>query len=238
MRHIIPISGKDSLANALLTTTHWPRDDYEFVFNDVAAELPETYEWLDKVEKITGWTILRIGKSLPDLIQKQGILPSSQTRFCTTRCKIRPLKRLTAEATATIYYGLRADEPDRSGYQEDRKGVVIIPRYPLRELGVGLKLVYQLLQAQGLLPPTFFWPTIYEPVQRHLRGFNWESQLTTHEFNVLFAGRSRSNCFFCFFQRQYEWIWLSEAHPDLFQKAVDLEANTGEIGRASCRERV
>ena len=35
------------------------------------------------------------------------------------------------------------------------------------------------------------------------------------------------NCSFCFFQRAYEWIWLYETWPALFQKAVDIEANTG-----------
>jgi len=35
--------------------------------------------------------------------------------------------------------------------------------------------------------------------------------------------RSRSGCFFCFFQRKYEWTMLSEKHPDLFEKAVAYE---------------
>ncbi len=32
--------------------------------------------------------------------------------------------------------------------------------------------------------------------------------------------RSRSGCYFCFFQRQDEWLGLKRRHPDLFQKAV------------------
>jgi hypothetical protein len=35
--------------------------------------------------------------------------------------------------------------------------------------------------------------------------------------------RSRSGCYFCFFQQKIEWIWLYEQHPDLFQKAMDYE---------------
>jgi hypothetical protein len=35
--------------------------------------------------------------------------------------------------------------------------------------------------------------------------------------------RSRSGCFFCFFQRRIEWVWLYEQHPDLFQKAMAYE---------------
>ena len=35
--------------------------------------------------------------------------------------------------------------------------------------------------------------------------------------------RSRSGCFFCFFQRREEWLGLSEKHPELFAKAVAME---------------
>lgn len=35
--------------------------------------------------------------------------------------------------------------------------------------------------------------------------------------------RSRSGCYFCFFQRREEWIGLYEHHPDLFKKAMNFE---------------
>ena len=35
--------------------------------------------------------------------------------------------------------------------------------------------------------------------------------------------RSRSGCFFCFFQQKIEWVWLLEQHPDLYAKAVEYE---------------
>lgn len=35
--------------------------------------------------------------------------------------------------------------------------------------------------------------------------------------------RSRSGCYFCFFQQKIEWIWLYEQHPDLFKKATRYE---------------
>lgn len=35
--------------------------------------------------------------------------------------------------------------------------------------------------------------------------------------------RSRSGCYFCFFQQKIEWVWLYEQHPDLFQQAMDYE---------------
>lgn len=35
--------------------------------------------------------------------------------------------------------------------------------------------------------------------------------------------RSRSGCYFCFYQQKIEWIWLYEQHPDLFAKAMEFE---------------
>ena len=35
--------------------------------------------------------------------------------------------------------------------------------------------------------------------------------------------RSRSGCYFCFFQRRDEWVGLAENHPDLFEKAKKYE---------------
>lgn len=35
--------------------------------------------------------------------------------------------------------------------------------------------------------------------------------------------RSRSGCYFCFFQQKIEWVWLYEQHPDLFKKAMEFE---------------
>jgi len=35
--------------------------------------------------------------------------------------------------------------------------------------------------------------------------------------------RSRSGCYFCFFQRRSEWLGLAERHPDLFEKAKQFE---------------
>ncbi len=35
--------------------------------------------------------------------------------------------------------------------------------------------------------------------------------------------RSRSGCYFCFFQQKIEWIWLYEQHPELYKKAMEYE---------------
>ena len=40
--------------------------------------------------------------------------------------------------------------------------------------------------------------------------------------------RSRSGCYFCFFQRQDEWLGLKRRHPDLFEKAKKIEIESGQ----------
>lgn len=35
--------------------------------------------------------------------------------------------------------------------------------------------------------------------------------------------RSRSGCYFCFFQQKIEWVWLHEQHPELYAKAMEYE---------------
>lgn len=35
--------------------------------------------------------------------------------------------------------------------------------------------------------------------------------------------RTRSGCFFCFYQQKIEWIWLYEQHPEKFYEAMEYE---------------
>lgn len=222
MRHIILISGKDSLATALVQTARNPDLPYEYVFNDVEAELPETYEWMDRVEKKTGWPVVRIGKSLPSRIEHyNGFLPGIGQRYCTKECKIEPTEKYIGTDDATVYYGLRADET-RTGYVPIGKPN-ITPSYPLRDLGIGLQGVYAIVDAKGLTPPDFFWPRLHDAVMEKMGEGEWQSRLSRLERQLLFAGRTRNNCYFCFFQRRYEFLWLYETHPKLFEAAERME---------------
>jgi hypothetical protein len=224
MRHVILISGKDSLAAALAQVARAPGLPYEFLFNDVGAELPETYAWLARVEAETGWALARVGADLRARIRRKGgFLPSRRARYCTPDCKIEPTEAYVGRDECTVYYGLRADEP-RTGYVPVGKPN-ITPAYPLRDLGVDLRGVFSILDARGLMPPDFFWPRLYEAASARLAPAwpGWEGALSRLERRLLFAGRTRANCFFCFFQRRYELLWLRETHPDLYAEARALE---------------
>lgn len=231
MRHIIPVSGKDSLATAIVQMSNEPHLDYELMYNFTGAETPEVDEWLNKVEDYFGKSITRVGSSLEDIIYEQGILPSVQVRYCTKMAKIHPMLDYIGKEQATVYYGIRADEM-RSGYSSLRgMGKNIIPRYPLKDSGIGLSDVWTILVDRDLLPPTFFWQSMFDMVEKKLGDNKYLiDQLNKQVFYSLFAGRSRANCYFCFFQRRYEFVWLEETHPDLFVKAVEIEETTGAQG--------
>jgi 3'-phosphoadenosine 5'-phosphosulfate sulfotransferase (PAPS reductase)/FAD synthetase len=54
-------------------------------------------------------------------------------------------------------------------------------------------------------------PAYYEPVSFEVDGEVGE------------YARSRSGCFFCFYQQRIEWVWLYEQHPGLFAQAMEYE---------------
>src|SRR5438270_9703194 len=97
VRHILSLSGgKDSTALTAYMKDRVP--EMEYVFCDTKKELPETYEYLDKIEAYLGKKIVRLCddrgfdhwlrlKSHPEF----GIfLPSSRFRWCTEYLKIKP----------------------------------------------------------------------------------------------------------------------------------------------------
>jgi hypothetical protein len=224
MRHIIPISGKDSLATAIVQKARQPDLEYEYIYNDTRMELPDTYAWIEKVESVMGITITRAGKSLATIIAEQKILPSPMTRYCTRYAKIYPMRDYVGKDAATIYLGIRADE-DRPGGQETKN---ITINYPLKELGINLPLVYRIVEDKGLMPPSFFWRRIHDAVRSNLGADAYIiDSLPKWIFDRTFAWRSRPNCFMCFYQRQYEWAGLLEHHPELFADAELIESTYG-----------
>jgi len=197
VRHILSLSGgKDSTALAIYLRDRIP--DLEYVFCDTEKELPETYEYLDRLEAYLGKPIVRLkhdGRGFDHhLMVRGGYLPSPRMRWCTEELKIKPYERYVGEDRILSYIGIRADE-DRQGYISRKPNIK--PVYPFKEDGITKADVYRLLESSGLgLPDYYRW-------------------------------RSRSGCFFCFFQQRIEWVGLFENHPDLFEKAKRYEKVVG-----------
>lgn len=80
--------------------------------------------------------------------------------------------------------------------------------YPLVDNKDVLRLddIYQLLEDSGVGIPAY-----YKKIE-----FEIDGEIATYN-------RSRSGCYFCFFQQKIEWVWLYEQHPDLFAQAMEYE---------------
>lgn len=198
-RHILSLSGgKDSAALAI-----YMRDrvaEMEYIFHDTFKELPETYDYLDRLEAVLG---KKIHRTTPDqsfehwLTVFGGMIPSSHRRWCTKMLKLKPFEQYVGDSPVINYIGLRADE-DRVGYISHKANIT--PVYPFREDGLVRRDIIRILEESGLgLPKYTQW------------------------------GRTRSGCFFCFFQQKIEWVRLKETYPDMFEEAKRLEyaANKG-----------
>lgn len=157
--------------------------------------------------------------NLEDIILDQGILPSFRARYCTRMAKIYPMEDYLGKEDSIVYYGIRADEK-REGYRATKKNIT--PDYPLVRYGIDLDQVYKI--TSDLLPPSFFWKRLYDLVAVEIDNLD---QLPVHTKHQLFSWRTRMNCFFCFYQRQYEWIGLLEHYPDLFNRAIEMEETIG-----------
>ena len=199
-RHIVSLSGgKDSTALAIYLRDRIP--ELEYVFCDTGEELPETYEYLDKLEEFLGKEIKRLkaSKSFYSMLKERGgFLPSAQARWCTQQLKIKPFEEYVGDTTCYNYIGVRADELYRKGYISTKPNIVA--KYPFIEDGITKQDVMRILEESGIgLPGYYEW-------------------------------RSRSGCYFCFFQQRIEWIGLFRRHPERFQKAMEMEKENPETG--------
>jgi 3'-phosphoadenosine 5'-phosphosulfate sulfotransferase (PAPS reductase)/FAD synthetase len=212
-RHIVSVSGgKDSAALALYLLQEYPDLPVEYVFCDTGCELPETYEYLDRLEVVLGKPIVRLnaldllgvarkpGRNPFDVWLKEvygNFLPSPRARWCTRVLKIQPFEKYVGEDKAISYIGIRGDE-DREGYTSRKPPVIseqpnIMAVYPFKDDKIGLADVQRILAESGLGFPEYY---------------KW---------------RSRSGCYFCFYQQVGEWQGLKEEHPDLFEAAKGYE---------------
>ena len=192
-RHILSLSGgKDSTALAIYMRDKVP--EMEYVFCDTGEELPETYDYLDRLEAYLGKPIARLNPDRPFshyLDIYRGVLPDSRTRWCTRMLKIKPFEKYVGDSEAISYIAIRADETYRTGYISTKPNLK--PVYPFIDAGIIKSDVFRMLDESGLGAPEYY---------------EW---------------RSRSGCYFCFFQQRREWVGLKERHPDLYDKAKEFE---------------
>ena len=173
----------------------------EYVFCDTGKELAETYEYLNKIEAILGIEVTRLQAE------------HSFDHYLEKRSGFipSPQMRWCTETLKIVPFEKHCGDDTVYSYiglraDENRKGYIshkpnIIPRYPFREDGINKAGVLQILKESGLGLPDYY---------------EW---------------RSRSGCYFCFYQRKVEWIGLKNRHPELFELAKKYEKAATPTGR-------
>jgi 3'-phosphoadenosine 5'-phosphosulfate sulfotransferase (PAPS reductase)/FAD synthetase len=86
--------------------------------------------------------------------------------------------------------------------------IALVDEFPLLENDSSLIRddIFRILRESGVGVPAY-----YEEIPYDVNG-------QTGKYN-----RSRSGCFFCFFQRKIEWVWLYEQNPAKFFLAMEYE---------------
>jgi 3'-phosphoadenosine 5'-phosphosulfate sulfotransferase (PAPS reductase)/FAD synthetase len=201
VRHILSLSGgKDSTALAIFM-----RDkvaNMEYVFCDTEQELRETYEYLDRLEVYLGKEIKRL---TPEGKGFEELLHARRGYLPSAQARwcteLLKIKPFEKYIGDDTCYSYVGIRAD----EMHRKGYIstkpnIIAQYPFIEAGITKPDVFRILDESGLGVPDYY---------------KW---------------RSRSGCYFCFFQQRIEWVGLLENHPDLYEKAKKFEKENPETG--------
>ena len=177
-------------------------DRMELVFCDTEQEIPETYDYLNKIEVFLDKKITRLKpqKSFNHLMETLNFLPSYKNRWCTPLLKtksmneyIKKLRNKDDSSIIYLYIGIRADEFFRT--KSAGKNSLLKEVFPFVDNNIYKNDVFNILNNKGIGIPDYY---------------KW---------------RKRSGCYFCFYQSCFDWIQLYENHPDLYYKAMEYEYN-------------
>lgn len=167
------------------------------VFADTGAEKPETYWYIENYIKPL---LERVGKSLQVLKREK-----------------------TAYYEPTLYDFLWRIK-DIPSVQQRR----CTDHYKIR-------VIQKLVGTEGILLIGFSLDEAYRANRKKPKKYPREYPLIDMGISVGDCRRIiqdagfplplKSSCYFCPFQHPIEWNWLKNRYPDLFQKALDLEAN-------------
>lgn len=200
-RHILSLSGGKDSA-ALAVYLRDRVPDMEYVFHDTGKELPETYDYIARLGSILGSPVTYTTPE--DTFEHWLAVYGDMLPSNHRRWCTKMLKLKPFEA----YVG---DDPviNYVGLRADEKRTGYISTkpnitavYPFQEDGLVRADIIRILEDSGLgLPPYMEW------------------------------GRSRSGCYFCFYQQKIEWVRLKRTHPDLFELAKGYEERSAKVSK-------
>lgn len=178
---------------ALAVLLHKEIPQMEYFFCDTGKELQETYDFLDRVEA-------RLGIKIARLQSERGF---DHWLDVYGGLLPSPKMRWCTKQLKIVPLEEFVGDDDAVSYvgiraDENREGYVstrpnIRAVFPFRERGLVKTDIVRMLEESGLGMPSYY---------------RW---------------RSRSGCFFCFYQRKIEWVRLADEHPNLFEDAAGYE---------------
>ena len=199
-RHVLSLSGGKDSA-ALAIYMRDRVPEMEYIFHDTDKELRETYDYIARLEAILGKPIVKT--SPVDTFDHWLTVYGGMLPSNHRRWCTKMLKLKPFEA----YVGDgRVINYVGLRADENRIGYIstksnIQAVYPFQEDGLVRADIIRILEESGLgLPQYMSW------------------------------GRSRSGCYFCFYQQKIEWVRLREKYPDLFEKAKEYEERAVQYG--------
>lgn len=210
VRHVLGLSGgKDSAALALfLREKGLTPDNMEYYFLDTGCELPEVYAFLDRLEVYLDIEIVRLGSELSfeDHLKMQSKINTNEN-FLPSPFS-RWCTKLMKIQPFEQYIGLDS-AVSYIGIRAD-------------EMRDG----YNVKGGKNITP-------VY-PFKKHniVRKDVFDILERTIGIPEYYKWRSRSGCYFCFYQRLDEWAGLYKHHPNLFNKAMTFEKSDQTSGRS------
>jgi len=201
VRHLLGLSGGKDSA-ALAVYLRDKVPEMEYFFADTGAELPETLEFVDLMQDYLGKEITRLNAGRD--FEYYLKLHSNYLPSAQQRWCTINLKLKPFEQFV--------DDDEVISYvgiradEPQREGYIstkpnIKTRFPFKEDGLVKADIMRILEESGIGVPKYY---------------DW---------------RSRSGCYFCFYQRKIEWVGLYENHPDLFEKAKEFEKYDDKTGK-------
>ena len=192
-KHVCGISGGKD-SSALAVYMRDKVPDMEYFFCDTGAELPETYAYLAKLEIVLGKKIVRLNSTRSFDHYFEVFRGTLPSPQMRWCTTMLKIKPLEEWIGDDEVISYVAIRAD----EKSRTGYVstkpnIQTVFPFIDDDIDHTGVIKILEDAGINLPDYY---------------EW---------------RTRSGCYFCFFQRKAEWVGLADKHPDLFERAVAIE---------------
>lgn len=206
--------GKDSTALACFLLRTLPRESLRFVFADTRWEAPETYAYLDEIERVLRIRIERVsGEGMRAATLRHATFPSRTVRWCTDELKMRPIKAwLESQDFGDEFQmavGIRAEESEARAKMPEREWSAALDCETWR--------------------PMLAWSQ--EDVIREITN----AGLTMNPLYL--KGYNRVGCFPCVYASKAELARIGEDRPERFAGLQAIEDELAELRAERNREK-